>query len=550
MSELNEVQSEQLEEEIELRESILGSLRLRKATALTDKERGLIERSIDAVTAGDLTTIPLVRSVAKEIKKQKAAVAKANRVSAEKMNIDEIIETYNFQVSAAGGATWYYQPVKEDIYGNRKWVSVKKETLQNNFAATDVYIRSEPGLEDYSSFKDFNKKLVEKNRSFTRIIQSYTDEPGTLNLMNKGFCMPADDGSTDYHWIFDAIIETVSGGPEGCPETFEALQRTIMAKYLHPDNPYIPNPTIRDIHGRAGKGLLANQFLRRLFNGNIADNCNSDHVIGKFNSVIAGKAVVIVNETNRSKIDSERVKSFLGSPRILIEQKYEAPYYADNTCLVFFFTNDPSGGVNVSGTASDNRFSFFKVKQNLYRTCQRYFKEREDLDMTELEVKQWIEGTGLDNGQMLLGSEDQVGKWINAQIEKHGDITHIEPVHGEEHRAVVDKQRGAWTKTVEAVFTEPGFEYIRVALLVDLVREYNRGEMLPGRNKMRDEIQRLIDDRGLDIEMVQRGVIKIGIKDEIQRPIWRLKSVNSVVQKEDSYGDSDTQGRWVWKWKA
>lgn len=548
MSELTEIQIEEMESELILREEISGILQIRKATASTDSELGKITKALDAVNRGDFT-LPLVRSIAKDIKKQRAAVDKANRVSSTEMSVGEIINTYNFHTQSSGSAVWYYQTADLDMFGNRNWYSIKKDALQTAFPVTDVRIRMGDGVEDYNSLKEFNIQLVKQGRVFNRVIQSYKDESGALNLMNKSFCLPAQDGSTDYHWIFDAVLETVSGGPPGDPETFEALQRTIFAKYLHPENPYIPNPTIRDVNGRAAKGLMANTFLKRLFNGNIADNCNADHVVGKFNGVIAGKAVVIVNETNRSKIDSERTKAFLGSPRILVENKYQVPYYADNTCLVFFFTNDINGGVNVSGTSSDNRFSFFRVRQNIYKTCVRYFKEREGRDITEREVQDWIEGTDSDSGQIVLFNEEQVGKWICAMLAKHGDVRVVEPVHGAEHRAIIDKQRGAWTKKVEQVFEDPKFNYIRAALLDDLVREFNKGEMLPGRNKMRDEIERLIQDRGYPVEFVQRGVVNTGIKSSRQLPIWRLNTLGAVNEDETEYGHEDNNGRWVWDWK-
>jgi len=550
MSELTEVQLENLEEELEVRQHILATLQQKKATA-DDRERGKIDRLIEAVNKGDFTGA-LVKSILKDIKRQRIQEDKANRVTAAKMTIDQIIDTYNFHVGSFGSTVYYYQTPNADMFGNRNWIAIKKDALQASFPATDVYVRMGEGEEDYSSYKEFNRRLVEKSRTFTRIIQSYKDEPGALNLMTKDFCLPAADGSTDYHWIFDAVLETVSGGPPGDRDTFEAMQRTIFAKWLHPDNPFIPNPTIRDVNGRAAKGLMANTFLRRLFNGNIADNCNSDHVIGKFNGVIAGKAVVIVNETNRSKIDSERVKAFLGSPRIVVENKYQVPYYADNTCLVFFFTNDPNGGVNVSGTSSDNRFSFFKVRQNIYKTCQRYFREREGVELTEREVQTWIEGTDLTSGQIILFDQEQVGRWINAMAVKHGDVKTVEPVHGDEHRAILDKQRGAWTRTVEEVFRDPDFQYIRANLLSDLVREYNRGEMLPGRNKMRDEIERLIADRALNIELVQRAVIQTGLNtnNTIQRTVYRKIGIGNVMQDETAYGQEDQNGRWIWTWVA
>jgi hypothetical protein len=101
---------------------------------------------------------------------------------------------------------------------------------------------------------------------------------------------------------------------------------------------------------------------------------------------------------------------------------------------------------------------------------------------------------------------------------------------------------------VEQVFEDDNFEYIRAGLLVDLIREYNRGEMLPGRNRMRDEIDRLVQDRGYDVELTQRGRIRTGPATQIQRPIWRRKSVTIPQHDETRYGHEDSNGRWIWTW--
>ena len=546
--------ADELIKELEFRKEVIAILAVRK-TGASDAQRGKLDRLIESVEQGapGWQDQPIVKGVVRDIKKTQTKIQRAQQAADAEMNIKSLIAAYNFHVKASGSAVWYYQQLTPNAYGVRDWVAIKKETLMSAFPQLDVVVRMGDGVEDYKSLQDFNSRLVEQGRRFTRIIQSYNDEPGALNIMHKGFCERAEDNSTDYHWIFDAIFESLSGGKPGSEE-FEALQRTVWAKYLHPENIYIPHIVICDVVGRGGKGLFSNRFLRRLFNGNIADNCNIDHVIGKFNSVVAGKAMIIVNETNRSKIDSERTKAFLGSPRIPVEPKGMDIYYADNTCLVMFVTNDINGGVNVGGTKSDNRFSFFNVKNNIYTVCAEYMAaqaEPDCADLSEAGIKQWIESHSFDSGQNILHDEYEVGKWINAMILKHGDVTHIEPHHTEEYRRIVDTQRGAWTQTVEQVFEDPKFEYIRAQLLVDLVRHINRGEMLPGKNRMRQEIERLIKDRGWEIEYKDRVNIKNGL-ETIQRTVWRRSDLDhnfkTLSGDETRYGSFNDKGIWEWHW--
>jgi len=540
--------TDELAKELAFREEVLSILQIRKENS-DDRNRGKLDRLMDSVNKGEpgWQDQQIIKGIVRDIKKNKLKIQKAQQTADAEMNVGALITNYNFYVKASGSATWYYQNAMPNTYGVREWIPVKRDALLAGFPQLDTVVRMGEGVEDYNSLKEFNKKLVEQGRRFTKVIQSYTDQPGALNIMHKGFCAPADDGAVDYHWMFDAIFESISGGLKGSEE-FEALQRTIWAKFLYPGNTYIPNIVVCDVVGRGGKGLFSNRFLRRLFNGNIADNCNIDHVIGKFNSVVAGKAMIIVNETNRSKVDSERTKAFLGSPTILVEPKGMDVYHADNTALVMFVTNDVNGGVNVGGTKSDNRFSFFNVKESIYGACARYFAA-EGENLSELEIKQWIEGHAFDSGQNILHDEYEVGKWICAMMAKHGDVTHVEPHHAEEYRRIVDTQRGAWTRTVEQVFEDPKFTYIRFQLLVELVRHFNRGEMLPGKNRMKQEIERLIQDRKYSIEYKDRARIKHGLS-EIQRTVWCVTNSTSFDGDETHYGQVNDKGIWVWNWEG
>jgi hypothetical protein len=549
-----------VQEEIKMREALLEQLnkKLEVATksGATDTEIGKLTRSIKQVEAGDLTSSAIVKQLIKESNKKAIEQNKLKSKSETEIELERIIADYNFYMCSTGSSVWFYQSLTEDEFGNRPWVSIKKDALLANFRPIDVHIRMGSGVEDYSSFKDFNKLLVAQKRTFTNVIQSYTDQPGCLNIMNSNFCKPSQDGRTDYHWIFDAIIESISGDSKEGTKSFIPLQQTLWSKYLHPNNPFLPNLFIRDQDGRAGKGLISNTFLRRLFNGKVADNCNTDHVTGKFNSVIAGQAVIVVNETKRDKVDVERMKAFLGSPKILIEQKYQVPYLADNTGLVLSFSNEITGGITLSGTQSDNRYSLFKTSKNIYQTCQRYFREFDERDMTIEEIKTWIEGKDSNSGQNLLFNQEQVGRWINAMAIKHGDIQAVKPVHGAEYQALIDRQRGSWTTTVEQVFSEESFTFIRADLLERLIRENNRGEIVPGRNRMREEIERLIKDRGFEVEMVERARIYDSKIDQkgYQRTIWKTtnaaKSVTGkLIDTDHEYGIEEN-GRWIWTFKG
>jgi hypothetical protein len=488
----------------------------------------------------------LMKQLSKD--KQKEEVQLKRRTS--DLDLQEIIDTYDFYMSHTGGLCWYYRPTFPDEYGNREWQQIKKETLLANFPATDVYIRGEHGEPDYSSFKEFTRMLSDQERVFTAVIQSYTKKTGNgkLNIMNKNFALPTADGSTDYHWMFDAIFESISGGAPGCKDTFDHLQCIVFGKYIHPDNIFLPCPFIND-DGSSGKGLFGSRFLMTLFQGNVADNCNIEHLTGKFNSAIAGRAVIYINETARAKVDVEKVKSFIGSPTFMVEKKFETPYSCDNTGLVISVTNEKSGGITLSGTHSDRRYSIFSTKETIFNVVIRYFACKEGKTITVEEAQNWIEETG----QWLLCDPYQIGKWINAMVEKHGDVNHVRANKGDAYKTLIDRQRAGWLQTVETVFTEPGFVYIRDQLLQDLVKEFNKSEkFIPGRNKFKEDVERLCVDRGIRVKLIARASIK-NSKTVSQRTVWATDlgyGSGSIIEDEDMFGSYDTHGRWIWAWRG
>jgi thiamine pyrophosphokinase len=539
----------QLQDELHVRNRVLDKLITKRDVAVSsanNAEIGKLQKAIAEVTVGDFTST-ISKKFKNEIDNADRLLKKSLQKNKADLSLQEIMEKFNYHLTGIGNLYWYFQSEWADEYGNRQWYSIKKDTLLANHSAIDIYIRGEKGEADYSSFKEFNKLLINNDRKFTKVVQSYNSKEGChngiLNIMQKEFCPPIEDGSTDYHWFLDAVVESISGGKEGDPETFDSFQKTIFAKYLHPDNIYLPNLFLND-DGSSGKSLYITQFCTRLFNGQVANNCNIDHITGKFNGYIAGKAIIFANETARDKVDVEKIKQFLGSPTFMVEEKFEKPYECDNTGLLISASNPTTGGITLSGKKADRRYSIFSSQTDIHKTVVEYFKNKENITMTINEAELWV----IKTGQHLLHDKDQVGKWINAMVKKWGQVEHVSPNHGAAYHALVDRQRGAWTQTVENVFNDPAFKYIRVDLLVRLIHEYNRHEIIPGKNKMKEEIQRLCIDKRLGMEWKDRTLIYTN-SGSIQRTVWRKIGLNNFVEDESIYGDFDINERWVWKWR-
>jgi hypothetical protein len=182
---------------------------------------------------------------------------------------------------------------------------------------------------------------------------------------------------------------------------------------------------------------------------------------------------------------------------------------------------------------------------------QRYFKIKDNVSKSEQECKIWLESNDKDSGQNILSDKEQVGKWINAMYAKYNKIDSIESFHDGVYDQLIDKQRGAWTQTVEQVFTEPDFVYIRESLLRDLILHHNRGEIIPGKNHMRKEIERLCKDKGINVVWKDKVTIKFGPGNSPQRTVWKLNDGSGTVKNDEGkYGSNDAGGRWGWVWVA
>ena len=462
------------------------------------------------------------------------------------LEIGELITEYNIWQAGTGALLWYLQEKHQNEYGARVWSCLKTETLKARFPQLNNYIRGTDGLADHSSYIDFTSQVVNEDRIFNKLVQSWTQKTGngTLNIIHSNFCVPHETES-NYHWIMDAVMESITGGND--QDNLEHMQKILIGKYLHPENIFLPNIFCNDA-GTTGKGLLAARFLTRLFGGSVADNCNIEHLTGKFNGAIAGKAIICVNETSRDKVDQEKLKAFLGSPTFKVEEKYEKAFDADNCGLVFCSANGSTGGVTLSGEGSDRRFSIFSSKTNIYKVVVKYFAAEENRVISENDARIWIESTG----QNILHDTLEVSKWIHAMILKYGDVKEVKAIKNKAYQDLIDRQRGAWTQTVEDVFEDPTFTYIREWLLRDLILHVNKGEMIPGKNRMREEIERLIKDRGLSV--VWRNRVSIG-KHDIRRTVWKKDDgsnygTGTVKEDETKYGHTDTNGRWIWDWVA
>jgi hypothetical protein len=508
--------------------------------------------------------IQRIREIETEAEEQERRNAINDQVATSKLTLQEIINKHNYhQIKKGNKLMWYFQRDEVDEFGNRIWDSIGKEVVKAKHFQLSLFIPGRKGESNYSALDEFSKLLMDQGRSFNNVIQSYRAPAGVhngeLNIMNKEFAKPSVDGSKDYHWFFDVIFTSLSGGT--CKDTKEHLEKLLLAKWQHPENTFLPGIFIND-KGATLKDLFANVFLRHLFGGNVLYNGSIEHLLGKFNAVIAGKAIVHVSEVKRDKVNVDKLKSILNAPKLMVEQKFEIPYEADNTMMLFSVGNGSQGSVTLSGENQDRRYSIFSPPGDGYDLLIAAMQGLEGIKMTREEADNWI----VSAGQYILMDPIQMGKWLSAKIADYGDIKHLRPIRNEAYHKLIDKQRASWTSIVETVFEDPNFEYIRTELLRELVMQYNKGGFTPARETMTEEIERLIRDRGYSVVKQRNSTIKTGISATYQRTTWRKNAMfnenstefpgnraatlGQLVEDESSYGVFDSTGRWIWTWKA
>lgn len=559
----------EIEERLDLQNQVLRKLEAKRdiamATGSGNAEVGKIQKAIAEVQIGDFSGA-LSKKFKKEIE-DKTRREKQNELKAKSSaDVNEIISKLNYWMAGSGRNVFYFQRDEYDQFGNRVWDWKDKEGIKNNHAACSKYIpgSATEGIEAFDGFREFTTALVNQNRVFYEVTNSFRKDlpPGTLNIQNQNFCPPAEDESTDYHWMFDAIYESVSGCPVGS-EGFESLRKTIFAKYLHPENYLLPSSWFND-EGASAKSLLAGTHLTVLFSGAVCRMSVEDFT-GNFNGAAAGNVILFFNEVVRDRVDVDKIKSFIGEETYPVKNKFERTYMSDNIALVIAACNRKSGGITLAGDKTDRRYSIYSSKTTIWEVVRRYLKVREGIELppsknpkVDEPADLWVKQTG----QHYLRSAEQNGKWINAMKQRYGDIREVAAYHGSEYLDMQKHQRGAWLETVENIFTDSNFEYIRCELLEELIIEYHKGknEKLPGPRGMSEAIEKLIKDEGLNVEKVQRCTIKlpqtkmggkvVQSKSSIQRPVWKIKGTgNTVIDDEKEYGTTDSNGRWVWSWK-
>lgn len=437
---------------------------------------------------------------------------------------------------------WLYTP------GNRQpWSAHSRSSMVNH----------DPRLESRSPYFDcFTEVLQEDGRWFRDHATTFAKVPShTLNKLRWSFLQPINE---EHHWVFDALMHSLAGGKT---ENIEHLEKILAAKWSHPENYLLPTIVISD-EGGTGKSLFAEKVLPTIFGKDmVAPNVSMEEITGQFNSHLQGKAVWFVNENRADQNDQDAIKRVLGSPTLRSERKGKDATLTDNTALMFVAGNFTLGAIKLSGTEVDRRFSILKNSNPLKVYTSEILTILQGEPVSQAEAHTWMETTG----QHILCDPAEVAKWLNSILTKHGRISSVLALHGEDYQSMLDGQISTHDQVFRAFFNSEAWTikqgYFKSKTMFDFYLDYaKRSGFRPMSNqRFYAECEAYAKRKGIAYERVAKPVKwDVGYKDFngvtgiTTASIWFNPNIKKIkpsvfLSNDDEFFSKDEHNRVTWK---
>jgi len=294
-------------------------------------------------------------------------------------------------------------------------------------------------LRDKETSAIFDQKLVDEGRCNLNSTYTFQDcDSDTLNLMRRDNWLERVV-SDEYHPFFDVLFDSLSCGKD---ENKEHLEHVIAYKYAHPENFLIPCVNIFG-EGNVGKGVLMTELLPVIFTTEQVLSTTKANVLGDFNSMIAGKTVVMVDEITTNKSDMAAFKALIGNKTFTVNPKGLTQFQADQTALFFTGSNDVLSSVRLAGDGSDRRWSILKVTAG--KTLRWWLDKHgyEDYDIKDL----------ID----VITDPEEVAKWLYCISVKHVKKGCPVALHGEDYQDLINNQKTELAELCETIFNDDRF---------------------------------------------------------------------------------------------
>ncbi|MBK3776421.1 hypothetical protein GAY31_20065 [Azospirillum brasilense] len=273
-----------------------------------------------------------------------------------------------------------------------------------------------------------------------------------LNMLRYEPLVPIDE---EPHWFFDMLIYSISGGKR---ENIEHIEQLIVSKWRCPHDATLPWLVLND-GGGTGKSLLGQRLLPGLFGAEVVGkNLDVMDICGKFNSQVAGLLVGLINEKPEDNYDHNKLKAVAGSPTVYFEQKGLPRVEGENFFLGIMASNNSGGTVNLAGNDSDRRFSIVAGNKPIEVWIS------ETLGWSRQEAHEWIK----NEGQWILESRTECGKWIAALVKRWPTVQSVRALHGADYLELVSAQKTIEQQVFDHIFNDPAFKYVKKPTLRDV----------------------------------------------------------------------------------
>lgn len=144
------------------------------------------------------------------------------------------------------------------------------------------------------------------------------------------------DPKIDLSPVFEHIKSLVNFDEEHFKYVISWLAQLIQQPHI------LPHTTLIFISEEGvGKDLFS-KFISNVINDKYTHNTEKlENICGKFNSILGGKLLITINETNpiESRERIENIKFLITADKITIEGKHKDPIKTENFCRFIFFSN-------------------------------------------------------------------------------------------------------------------------------------------------------------------------------------------------------------------
>ena len=300
--------------------------------------------------------------------------------------------------------------------------------------------------------KAVTMRMEERGWTYNDVTYSFNEVPAdTLNLMDKSNWLKPQVGN--YHWIFELLCYSIAGGKE---ENLDHLKHCIAYKYQHPEAFTIPSLVIHG-EGSAGKNLMVNEVLRRMFGGATL-SAASENITGEFNPMLAGMIVAMIDESMAEKTCGSKLKLICGNKFIAINTKNIRQYIAENTAWYWIGSNEKeNGGVWLDRSHADRRYSVFHIPDGL--TLEYWVALSQDWIGAEYTDEEYVAATTKaalwikTEGIRHLTNDDEIRAWLGQVLADYGDREHPLALHGADYERLLGVQQRIYERIAKAVFT-------------------------------------------------------------------------------------------------